>query len=195
MLKIVVATNNAHKIQELRAMLSNSVILYSLKDVGIKVDPEENGKTYAENAFIKANAVSKYTDLPVLSDDSGIEIEKLGEHFPGIYSHRYALENGGQEALNLKLTQTCANSKATFTSHFVLLNLKPGQRLDFTGHMYGKINNKVEGANGFGYDPIFVPDGYDCSVSTLKPEEKNKISHRYNAAKELLSYLKINNYL
>lgn len=195
MLKIVVATNNAHKIQELRAMLSNSVILYSLKDVGIKVNPEENGKTYAENAFIKANAVSKYTDLPVLSDDSGIEIEKLGEHFPGIYSHRYALENGGQEALNSKLTQTCANSKATFTSHFVLLNLIPGQRLDFTGYMYGKINNKVEGVNGFGYDPIFVPDGYNCSVSMLKPEEKNKISHRYNAAKELLSYLKINNYL
>ncbi len=195
MLKIVVATNNTHKIQELRAMLSNSVILYSLKDVGIKVDPNENGKTYAENAFIKANEVAKYTSLPVLSDDSGIEIEKLGDHFPGIYSHRYAMEHGGQEKLNALLTKTCNGSKAIFTSHFVLLNLKPGQRLDFTGYMYGKINNKVEGINGFGYDPIFVPDGYTCSVSLLSPEEKNKISHRYNAAKELLSYLRINNYL
>lgn len=195
MLKIVVATNNIHKIQELRAMLSNSVILYSLKDVGIKVDPIENGKTYAENAFIKANEVAKYTSLPVLSDDSGIEIEKLGDHFPGIYSHRYAMDNGGQEKLNAQLVKTCCHSKAVFTSHFVLLNLKPGQRLDFTGYMYGKINDKVEGTNGFGYDPIFVPDGYSCSVSLLSPEEKNKISHRYNAAKELLTYLRVNNYL
>lgn len=193
MLKIVVATNNDHKIQELKSMLANKVDLISLKEANIDVDPIENGKTYADNAFIKASEVAKYTDLPVLSDDSGIEIEALGEHFPGIYSHRYAMENGGQEVLNESLTKKCPNTNAKFVAHFVLLNLNfKGERLDFEGIMNGKINDKVEGKHGFGYDPIFVPEGYKVSVSTLLPEEKNKISHRYNAAKELLKYLETN---
>lgn len=193
MLKIVVATNNDHKIQELKAMLANKVELISLKEANIEVDPIEDGKTYADNAFIKANEVSKFTSLPVLSDDSGIEIEALGEHFPGIYSHRYAVENGGQENLNETLVKKCPHAKAKFVAHFVLLNLnKSGERLDFEGIMEGTINDKVEGKHGFGYDPIFVPNGYKNSVSTLLPEEKNKISHRYNAAKALLNYLKTN---
>ncbi len=195
MLKIIVATSNEHKISELKNMLNNKVELVSLKDAGILVDPDENGTTYAENAFIKANAVSKFTTLPVLSDDSGIEIEDLGEHVPGIYSHRYALENGGQEALNEKLVKTCAGSNATFVAHFVLLNLHPNERLDFEGTMRGHINTKIEGANGFGYDPIFVPTGYTKSVSTFSPEEKNKISHRFHACQKLLEYLEQNNYL
>ena len=193
MLKIVVATNNDHKIQELKSMLANKVELLSLKEANIEVDPIENGKTYADNAFIKASEVAKFTDLPVLSDDSGIEIEALGEHFPGIYSHRYAIENGGQELLNETLTKKYPFTNAKFIAHFVLLNLnKKGERLDFEGIMKGKINNKVEGKHGFGYDPIFVPEGYEVSVSTLLPKEKNKISHRYNAAKELLNYLEAN---
>ena len=194
MLKIVVATNNDHKIQELKNMLANKVELLSLKEANINVDPIEDGKTYADNAFIKANEVSKFTDLPVLSDDSGIEIEALGEHFPGIYSHRYAMENGGQAILNESLTKKHPGSKAKFVAHFVLLNLnKKGERLDFEGIMEGSINTKVEGEHGFGYDPIFVPKGYQVSVSTLLPEEKNRISHRYNACKELLKYLTENN--
>lgn len=194
MLKIVVATNNKHKVDELKGMLSSKVELYTLNDVGINVDPDENGKTYAENAYIKASAVAKFTDLPVLSDDSGIEIEALGDHFPGIYSHRYAIENGGQTLLE-KLVKEIPGSYAKFTSHFVLLNLKPGQRLDFEGIMEGKISDIVEGVNGFGYDPIFIANGYKHSVSTLSPEEKNQISHRYNASKALLNYLKENNYI
>ena len=194
MLKIVVATNNDHKIQELKNMLANKVELLSLKEANINVDPIEDGKTYADNAFIKANEVSKFTDLPVLSDDSGIEIEALGEHFPGIYSHRYAMENGGQAILNESLTKKYPGSEAIFVAHFVLLNLnKKGERLDFEGIMEGSINTKVEGEHGFGYDPIFVPKGYQVSVSTLLPEEKNRISHRYNACKELLKYLTENN--
>ena len=194
MLKIVVATNNDHKIQELKNMLANKVELLSLKEANINVDPIEDGKTYADNAFIKANEVSKFTDLPVLSDDSGIEIEALGERFPGIYSHRYAMENGGQAILNESLTKKYPGSEAIFVAHFVLLNLnKKGERLDFEGIMEGSINTKVEGEHGFGYDPIFVPKGYQVSVSTLLPEEKNRISHRYNACKELLKYLTENN--
>lgn len=194
MLKIIVATNNGHKIQELKSMLANKVELLSLKEANINVEPVEDGKTYAENAYIKAYEVSKFTDLPVLSDDSGIEIEALGEHFPGIYSHRYAMENGGQAILNESLTKKYPGSNAKFIAHFVLLNLnQKGERLDFEGIMEGVINTKVEGKHGFGYDPIFKPNGYNHSVSTLLPEEKNRISHRYNASKALLTYLETNN--
>lgn len=192
MLEIVVASNNDHKIKELEAMFENKVKLFSLKEVGINVNPDENGKTYEENAYIKASEVAKYTTLPVLSDDSGIEISALGEHFPGIYSHRYAEENGGQAALNEKLIHKCPHSPARFTCHFVLLNLKNFKRVDFEGYMDGKINDKIEGINGFGYDPIFVPNGYLHSVATLPFEEKNKISHRYNASIQLLKFLKDN---
>ena len=194
MLKIIIATNNQHKVEELNAMLEGKVELLSLKDAGISVDPDENGKTYAENAFIKAQAVTEFTNLPVMSDDSGIEIDELGEHFPGIYSHRFAVENGGQEKLNEILVSKHPNSKARFTCHIVLLNLNfEGERLDFEGIMEGKINTRIEGINGFGYDPVFVPEGYNHSVATLKPEEKNVISHRYNAVKKLLNYLFENN--
>jgi XTP/dITP diphosphohydrolase len=193
MLKIIIATNNAHKVEELNAMLEGKVQLLSLKDAGITVDPDENGKTYSENAFIKAEAVTHFTSLPVMSDDSGIEIDELGKHFPGIYSHRFAMENGGQENLNKMLVKDHAHSKARFTCHIVLLNLNfEGERLDFEGIMEGSINSKVEGEHGFGYDPVFVPSGYKHSVATLPPEEKNVISHRYNAVKKLLNYLKEN---
>lgn len=195
-LEIVVATNNEHKVQELRDIFSPyGIVLYSLKDKNIVVDPDENGKNYNENAYIKAHEVSKFTDLPVLSDDSGIEIEALGKDVPGIYSHRFALQNGGQEETNKMLIKNCPNSPATFTCHFVLLNFKGNERLDFEGKMIGKINDKIEGINGFGYDPIFVPSGYEHSVATLKKDEKNKISHRYNACLNLLNFLKENNYI
>ena len=189
-LEIVVATNNEHKLNELRDIFNGyDVALYSLKDKNIEVDPEENGKTYADNAFIKASAVAKLTELPVLSDDSGIEIEALGDHFPGIYSHRYAVENNGQENLNKKLVEEFAGTKARFVCHMVLLNLVKGERLDFEGEMKGLVTNTIEGVNGFGYDPIFIPDGYKVTVASLSPEEKNHVSHRYNAAKKVLTYL------
>lgn len=190
-LEIVVATNNAHKMGELRAIMNGyNIKLYSLKDMNINVEPDENGKTYKENAFIKADAVAKFTSLPVLSDDSGIEIDALGEHKPGIYSHRYSEENGGQENTNLMLTKNYAGSKAHFTSHFVLLNLTPGSRNDFEGIVNGKIASEVCGKGGFGYDPIFIPEGYNCSIASVPAEEKNHISHRYRACVALLNYLK-----
>ena len=193
MLKIILATNNEHKVQEFNEMLNGKVNVISLKEANISIDPEENGKTYSENAFIKANAAAELTDLPVMSDDSGIEIESLGEHFPGINSHRYAVENGGHEKLNQILASSSPYAKAKFTCHIVLLNLNcKGERLDFEGIMEGRINDKVEGIHGFGYDPIFVPKGYEHSVATLPPEEKNIISHRYNACRKLLNYLEEN---
>ena len=195
-LKICVATNNDHKMSELRAIFKDySVELFSLKDLSIDVNPDENGQTYAENAFIKASAVAKFTNLPVLSDDSGIEIDALGENVPGIYSHRYAVENGGQEKVNKMLTEKCAGSKAHFTSHFVLLNLTPNSRHDFEGVVNGKIAGEVNGQGGFGYDPIFIPEGYNVTIAAISAEEKNHISHRYRASIALLNFLKNEKYI
>ena len=195
-LKICVATNNDHKMGELKDIFKDyAVELYSLKDLNIDVNPDENGKNYAENAFIKASAVAKFTDMPVLSDDSGIEIEALGEHVPGIYSHRYAVEHGGQEITNKMLIEKCAGSKAHFTAHFVLLNLASNSRHDFEGIVKGKIADKENGTGGFGYDPIFVPEGYQVSIASLSPSEKNHISHRYRASIALLNFLKNEKYI
>lgn len=192
-LKIVVATNNEHKLKELREIFEPyNVALLSLKDVGIEIDPDETGSTYEENAFIKANAVSKFTNLPVLSDDSGIEISELGEHFPGIFSSRYAKANGGQEKINDFLASNHQHSKAYFICHITLLNIDGKSRNDFEGVLEGEINDKVEGSHGFGYDPIFIPKGYKNSVSTLSEKEKNSISHRHNAAIKVIEFLKAN---
>lgn len=195
-LEICVATNNDHKIGELKAIFKDyNIKLYSLKDLNIVVDPEENGKTYAENAFIKASEVSKYTKLPVLSDDSGIEIDALGEHLPGIYSHRFAVEHGGQLKTNTLIVENHSGSKAHFTAHFVLLNLEPNERLDFEGIVNGKIADKINGEGGFGYDPIFIPEGYNCTIAAISADEKNHISHRYRAAINMLNYLIEKKYL
>lgn len=195
-LKICVATNNDHKMGELKDIFKDyAVELYSLKELGINVNPEENGKNYAENAFIKASEVAKFTNLPVLSDDSGIEIDALGEHVPGIYSHRYAMEHGGQETTNQMLIEKCAGSKAHFTAHFVLLNLTPGSRHDFEGIVNGTIAKEANGNGGFGYDPIFIPEGHKVSIAAISPSEKNHISHRYRASIALLNFLKNEKYI
>lgn len=195
-LKICVATNNDHKMGELKDIFKDyAVELYSLKELGINVNPDENGKNYAENAFIKASEVAKFTNLPVLSDDSGIEIDALGEHVPGIYSHRYAMEHGGQETTNQMLIEKCAGSKAHFTAHFVLLNLTPSSRHDFEGIVNGTIAKEVNGNGGFGYDPIFIPEGYKVSIAAISSSEKNHISHRYRASIALLNFLKNEKYI
>ena len=190
-LTIVVATNNQHKLKELRELFSPyNVELLSLNEANIHVDPDENGNSYKENAFIKASEVAKYTKFPVMSDDSGIEISELGDHFPGIYSSRYAKENGGQEVINEFLSTNHHGSKATFYCHIVLLNLKPGSRYDFEGIMEGKINNKIEGEHGFGYDPIFFLPELNKTTSELSPEEKNRLSHRSLALRKWAEYVK-----
>ena len=169
-LKICVATNNDHKMGELKDIFKDyAVELYSLKELEINVNPDENGKNYAENAFIKASEVAKFTNLPVLSDDSGIEIDALGEHVPGIYSHRYAVEHGGQEATNQMLIEKCV--------------------------VNGTIAKEANGNGGFGYDPIFIPEGYKVSIAAISPSEKNHISHRYRASIALLNFLKNEKYI
>ena len=186
-LKIVVATNNEHKLKELREIFEPyNVALLSLKDVGIEIDPDETGSTYEETAFIKANAVSKFTNLPVLSDDSGIEISELGEHFPGIFSSRYAKANGGQEKINDFLASNHQHSKAYFICHITLLNIDGKSRNDFEGVLEGEINDKVEGSHGFGYDPIFYYPEFKTTLANVSEEKKNSVSHRGVALEKFL---------
>ncbi len=192
-MEIVIATSNDHKVKEYQEMVRGLNIKFlSLNDINFHNEIVENGKTFEENSLIKALAIKDYTTLPIIADDSGIEIEALGEHFPGIYTHRYAINNGGQEKTNEMLVKTCPNSKAMFTCVITLVNLieKP---LVFKGEFKGKISDKIVTGNGFGYDPIFIPDGLNEPVSTLKDEEKNAISHRGIAFNKLINYLKSNN--
>ena len=192
-MEIVIATSNDHKVKEYQEMVQGLNIKFlSLNDINFHNEIVENGKTFEENSLIKALAIKDYTTLPIIADDSGIEIEALGEHFPGIYTHRYAINNGGQEKTNEMLVKTCPNSKAMFTCVITLVNLiaKP---LVFKGEFKGKISDKIVTGNGFGYDPIFIPNGFNEPVSTLKDEEKNAISHRGIAFNKLISYLKSNN--
>ena len=192
-MEIVIATSNDHKVKEYQEMVRGLNIKFlSLNDINFHNEIIENGKTFEENSLIKALAIKDYTTLPIIADDSGIEIEALGEHFPGIYTHRYAINNGGQEKTNEMLVKTCPNSKAMFTCVITLVNLID-KLLVFKGEFKGRISDKIVSGNGFGYDPIFIPDGLNKPVSTLKDEEKNAISHRGIAFNKLINYLKSNN--
>ena len=191
---IILATNNEHKLQEVRQILPSCYKILSLKEAGIEInDIEENGKTYKENSLIKAKAIASKTSLPVLADDSGLEIRFLGKHCPGIYTKRYSEEHGGQQKTNEFLSQkACRTSTfgnfAVFTCCLTLLNCSSKPKF-FIGKMKGKISTKIEGINGFGYDPIFIARGYDKPVASLPQEEKNMISHRYHALMKLVKFL------
>lgn len=191
---IVIATTNEHKVHEYQQMVKGlNINFLSLNDINFKDEIIEDGKTFKENSLIKAQAIANKTSLDVLSDDSGIIIEDLGENVPGIYSHRYAIENGGQAKLNEKLVNEVPNSKAYFVC--VITYIHEGKVKQFEGFFHGTIATKVEGINGFGYDPIFIPQGFTRAISTFDEQKKNEISHRSLAFKQFINYLKENNLL
>ena len=192
--EIVLATNNKHKLQEVRSFLApHKIVVYGLNDLNLKPeDVEENGKTYFENALIKAQAVAKLVDLPIIADDSGLEVEALNNE-PGLHSARYAESLGGhanaiQEILNRLKDKD--NRNARFVCDIVLVN-DGDKPLLFEGIAPGYIADAPLGENGFGYDPIFF--SYDCQQTFAEiPEEiKNKVSHRGKALKKLITFLKI----
>ena len=196
-LEIVLATNNKHKLKEVREILSpHHIIVYGLSDLATKLeDVEENGTTYAENALIKAKAVQKLTTMPVISDDSGLEITALNNE-PGIHSARYAESLGGHDnAIKeiLKRLEDKEDRSAKFVCDIVLLNTdkKP---LIFEGVAEGTIAKEKQGEGGFGYDPIFISKETGECFANMK-ENKNTVSHRAKALKKLLTYLKINGFV
>lgn len=196
MIEILLATNNKHKIKEYRAILTNYPIrLFSLTDLNITDDPVEDGDSYKENALIKAREISKYSNMIILADDSGIEIEPLGKNFPGIYSKRYADKLGGFDKCNNYLVKTIPNSRASFHCTIALLNLESNP-LIFEGVINGRIAHEVpNNKNGFGYDPIFKPDDLNVTYDEISNEEKNKISHRKRAVDNMIEYLKSHKYI
>ena len=192
--EIVLATNNKHKLQEVREILSpHKIVVYGLSDLNIKIpEAEENGKTYAENALIKAKAVQQVTTMPIIADDSGLEITAL-DNEPGLHSARYASSLGGHDnAIKeiLKRLEDKEDRSAKFVCDIILLNTEEKPLL-FEGIAKGKIAKQKMGEGGFGYDPIFISDETgECFA--LMHENKNTVSHRAKALKKLLTYLKVN---
>lgn len=196
--EIILATSNKHKLKEVREILApHHIILYGLSDLSSKLpDVEENGETYADNALIKAKAVQKITKLPIISDDSGLEIMALNKE-PGIHSARYAESLGGHDnAIKeiLKRLEGKEDRSARFVCDIVLLNVEE-KPLVFEGIAEGTIAyEKSEAQGGFGYDPIFISKETGKCFAEMG-EEKNAISHRAKALKKLLTYLKINGFV
>ena len=193
MSRIVFATGNANKMKEIRMILSDmGMEILSMKDAGVDVDIVEDGKTFEDNALIKARAIAAHTDAIVLADDSGLEIDYLNKE-PGVYSARYMGEDTSYDIKNNNLIERLDGvPKEKRTARFVCAIaavLPDGRELVTRQTMEGYIGWEIAGANGFGYDPIFYLDEYGCSSAELTPQQKNAISHRgkaLRAMKELL---------
>ena len=196
--EIVLATSNKNKLKEVREILSpHKIVVYGLNDLGIKVeDVEENGKTYAENALIKAKAVQKVTSFPIIADDSGLEITAL-DNRPGMHSARYASAMGGHANAIKEILKDLSDKEdrsARFVCDIVLLNVED-KPLIFEGIAKGTIAKEAQGEGGFGYDPIFISDETGTCFGTMPEGEKNTVSHRGKALKKLLTYLRINGFV
>ena len=196
-MKAVLASNNKHKLVEIKTMLKDKIReIYTLKDMGIEIEIEENGTTFEQNAYIKASTIAKLTGLPAIGDDSGICVEALNGE-PNIYSARYAGEpcndaNNNKKLLDklhaLEAKTGVVNRKASFQS-VVVLCYPDGSYISGSGRTYGQIIDEYRGTNGFGYDPIFLSDELGKTFDEAVMEEKNTISHRSRALKDLLQKL------
>ncbi|ATP58756.1 non-canonical purine NTP pyrophosphatase, RdgB/HAM1 family [Pedobacter ginsengisoli] len=187
--ELVFATNNKHKTEEIGNLLVNQYKVLNLKDIGCDVDIPETGDSFAENAKLKTSYVTDNFDLDCFADDSGLEIEALNNE-PGIYSARYSGVRDDLKNLNLvlKKMEGETNRKAHFKT-VISLN-KGNKNYLFEGIVYGNIIQAPIGQDGFGYDPIFMPLGYDRTFAQMSMAEKNEISHRAIAMKKLIAFLK-----
>lgn len=191
MKKIVFATHNEHKLDEVRTMLEPlGYKVLGAGDLNLP-DIEETGNTFKENALLKAYEAYKYTSLPVLAEDTGLCIRAL-DNAPGIYTKRYAEKNGGFPKVFEKLAECLANTtdRSAYFNCTMALVIDETQAEVFEGIFEGEIIDTPRGENGFGYDPVFVPKGYDKTVAQLTDSEKNTISHRYLALQKVVEYLK-----
>ena len=191
-MKLVFATNNRHKLQEVRDILGNRVEVLSLNDIGCHDDIPETDDTLQGNALIKARHIYEKYGYDCFADDTGLEVEALGGE-PGVYSARYAGEECCSEANMQKLLHNLTgkdNRNAQFRTVIALI-INGEERL-FNGIVKGTITEEKMGDSGFGYDPIFVPEGFSESFAQMGSDMKNSISHRYRATEQLNDYLKEN---
>jgi len=190
--KLVFATNNAHKLAEVRAILEPDFTIISLSDLNCTDDIPETADTLQGNAFLKATYIHEKFGLDCFADDTGLEVEALGGE-PGVYSARYAgEENNASNNMTkvLSLLGNATNRKACFRT--VIALIFNGNTFYFDGRIDGTISFSPTGASGFGYDPIFVPEGYLLSFAQLSADEKNNISHRALVVNKLIDFLKNN---
>lgn len=189
MKKFVFATNNAHKLEEVKALLGDKIELLSMKDIKCSADIPETETTLEGNALLKARYIYENYHINCFADDTGLEVEALNGA-PGVYSARYAGEEHNSEANMKKLLQELEgveNRKAQFRTIFALII--EGKEHLFEGIVKGEIIKQRKGNAGFGYDPIFVPEGYTQTFAEMGSEEKNKISHRAKAVGKLCKFL------
>lgn len=187
--KFVFATNNAHKLEEVSAILGNKVELLSMKDIDCRVDIPETADTLSGNALLKARYIFENYHVDCFADDTGLEVEALNGA-PGVYSARYAGNAHNSEANMKKLLQDMEgmeNRKARFRTVFALII--NGKEHLFEGIVRGEITKNRRGTAGFGYDPIFIPEGYTQTYAEMGNELKNKISHRALATNKLCRFL------
>ena len=203
-MKIVFATNNAHKLSEIRSILGESIEVLSLKDIGCDIDIPETGTTLEANALQKAQYIYDHYHMDCFADDTGLEVDALNGA-PGVYSARYAGGEGHDSEANMtKLLHELGNNnnrKARFRTVIALIQKKDvcpcgctsiKQIHQFEGIVNGEIIRERRGGEGFGYDPIFQPEGYDKTFAELGMDIKNHISHRARAVAKLAEFLKVN---
>lgn len=196
-MKLVLASNNKHKAEEYAAMfkIENGIdisILLPRHLIGEDVEIEETGLTFEENASIKAKHIYELTKLPGFSDDSGLEVRAL-DNKPGLNSARYSGSHGDDKANRQKvLSELIEINTDDWSARFrCVICFYDGQNeYFFEGICTGKLISEEKGTGGFGYDPIFIPDGYNITFAEMPPEEKNKISHRANAVNKFQQFLK-----
>ena len=192
--EIIFASHNRGKIKEIKDILSPlGFKVLSGEDIELP-DVEETGKTFEENAYIKALAAAKEKNIPCVADDSGLCVDAIGGK-PGVYTARYAPNRDfdkGMDKLLDELLQTNSNNRSAYFSCVIVLAYPDGNFKSFEGRVDGSIATKKTGNAGFGYDPIFIPTGYNRSFAEFDSDEKNKISHRGRALQKFVKYIKDN---
>lgn len=190
MKKLVFATNNAHKLEEIRAILGDKVEILSLNDINCHADIPETADTLEGNAELKAAYIYTNYGLDCFADDTGLEVEALNGA-PGIYSARYAGGEGHDSEANMKklLTEMAGKTNRNAQFRTAICLIEKGNKHLFEGIVKGQIIDAKRGNSGFGYDPVFIPEGYNETFAEMGNTEKNKISHRARAVAALCEYL------
>jgi non-canonical purine NTP pyrophosphatase (RdgB/HAM1 family) len=188
-MKLVFATNNPNKLKEVRQLIPPSIQLLSLRDIDCDDDIAETGSTIRENAYIKSRYIYEKFGMNCFADDTGLEVDAIGGR-PGVYSARFAGPAGrSEENIKKLLTELKGidNRKANFRT--VISLMIDGKDQAFEGVVNGVITKEEEGQNGFGYDPVFLPDGHDKTFAEMSDAEKNQISHRGIAVRKLAAFI------
>ncbi|NQW42007.1 MAG: RdgB/HAM1 family non-canonical purine NTP pyrophosphatase [Bacteroidetes bacterium] len=188
-MELIFATNNKHKLEEIKKILPSHIVLLRLVDIGYTDDIEETGATFEANAAIKANTIFLKTGKPCFADDSGMAVDFLNGN-PGVRSARYAGEPANDKnnvKLLLKELENVSNRNASFNT--VICYRTEKTELFFEGEIKGTVADKPRGLYGFGYDPIFIPNGHDMTFAEMMLDQKNSMSHRKLAVEKLINYL------